>query len=188
MLHSHQLDLFKSLEPIKPSVTYVDHFLPDHDELFCYLSANIHWNAKFKSRKTAMFGVSYGSDGKNYQYNTLPDFLTPLCNRIKERFGYRPNSCLINNYPDGNHYISYHSDQDMDMNKHTGVTIVSLGVVREMAFRNTADPTLKCYYALQPGSGMYMDDAVQLDWQHGIPKTKTAGHRISLSFRSLVVK
>ena len=114
--------------------------------------------------------------------------MTHLCDLIQSRFGYRPNSCLINNYPNGDHYISYHSDRDMEMNEHTGVTILSLGTVREMAFRNMADPSVKHYYALQPGSAIYMDDIVQTEWQHGIPKTTTSGTRISLSFRSLIVK
>ncbi|NKB62214.1 MAG: alpha-ketoglutarate-dependent dioxygenase AlkB [Gammaproteobacteria bacterium] len=188
MIHSTQLDLFKSPKPIAPSITYVDRFLQEHKEFFDFLKANIRWNHQFQSRKTATFGVSYGYNGKHYQFRTLPEFLDPLCDQIEEHFAYRPNSCLINNYPDGNHYISYHSDGDMEMNKHTGVSIVSLGIAREMAFRNISDPSIKCYYPLQPGSAIYMDDAVQTDWQHGIPKTKALGHRISLSFRSLIVR
>ena len=135
-----------------------------------------------------MFGVSYGYDGNHYRFNTLPDFLDDICDRIEETFLYRPNSALVNAYPDGDHYISYHSDRNMEMNQHTGVTILSLGAVREMAFRHIKNPGIKCFYALQPGSALYMDDEVQTEWQHGIPKTRLAGFRISISFRSLVVR
>ena len=188
MLQSSQLDLFRIDEPIAPEINHVDYFWAEHRDLFQFLLTNIQWDHKFQSRKTAMFGVSYGDDGDKYTFNHLPDFLIPLRDKIHECFGYQPNSCLINNYPSGGHYISYHSDKNMEMNQHTGVAIVSLGTMREMAFRKIQDPNVKCYYALQPGSALYMDDKVQASWQHGVPKTQRNGHRISLSFRSLVVQ
>ena len=199
MVMARQTDLFHSISSrreeadsalggIAPDIEYRYNFLEDHEALFHYLLHNLNWNTQFKSRKTAMFGVSYGYDGQHYRYAELPEFLTPLADNINSTFGYLPNSALVNHYPDGDHYISYHSDKNMEMNQHTGVTIVSLGSVREMAFRNIQYPHIKSYFALQPGSAMYMDDVVQQVWQHGILKTQSAGARISISFRSLVIR
>ena len=199
MVMAGQTDLFhcvsssqKGADPtpanIAPDIEYKHDFLEDHEALFHYLLHNLNWNTQFKSRETAMFGVSYGYDGQHYRYAKLPDFLSPLADNIKATFGYLPNSALVNHYPNGDHYISYHSDKNMEMNQHTGVAIVSLGSIREMAFRNIQYPHIKSYFALQPGSAMYMDDVVQQVWQHGILKTQSAKARISISFRSLVIR
>ena len=188
MLTAGQTDLFKPTDKIQPDIDYVDDFLDHPDGWFEFFQKNIQWNEQFQSRKTAMFGVSYGYKGNRYRYRPLPKFLIPIAKRIEAQFGYLPNSCLINSYPSGDHYISYHTDRDMEMNEHTGVSIVSFGAVREMGFRRLNDPGIQCFYALQPGSALYMDDAVQRDWQHGIPKQSGKGHRISLSFRSLIVR
>ena len=126
----------------------------------------------------------------NYREGTRRDrpmarFLLPLCEIVSARFGYFPNNCLVNYYPDGNHYISFHSDQDMEMKNRTGVTIVSLGSVRTMTLRRIDDPAIRRYYPLQPGSAFFMEDDVQKEWQHGVLKKAGAGSRISLSFRCL---
>ena len=115
----------------------------------------------------------------------MPAFLAPLCESIERAFGFYPNNCLVNSYPTGNHYISFHSDQNMEMKDQTGVAIVSLGAVREITFRKIEDHREKHYYVLQPGSAMFMTDNMQTEWQHGILKQSGAGHRISLSFRAL---
>ena len=116
----------------------------------------------------------------------MPEFLLPLCQQIDGLFGYSPNNCLVNYYPDGNHYISFHSDQDTEMKAQTGVTIVSLGAVRTMVLRSIENPRARFYYPLQPGSAFFMEDALQAHWQHGVPKEAGKGPRISLSFRSLI--
>ena len=71
------------------------------------------------------------------------------------------------------------------MKDHTGVAIFSLGAVREMVLRKIDNSQLRFAYALEPGSAFYMSDQIQSEWQHGIPKQRGCGPRISLSFRSL---
>ncbi len=183
-----QLDLFQSADEVtkdEPEVTYVPDLVPDHRKWFDYLNTNVTWNTRLQSRKTVTFGASYNYRKGTRKNREMPEFLSPICAKIEQEFGFWPNNCLINNYPDGNHYISYHSDQDLEMKQHTGVAIVSLGAVREMTLRKIDDHTVKFYYPLQSGSVFYMEDRIQKIWQHGVLKRSGCGHRISLSFRLL---
>ena len=183
-----QTDLFSQLGgkyPIPPDVRYVPHLIPDHERYFNYLVENIQWNSQFKSRQTITFGESYHYRERTRKSRPLPAFLDVFCRAVLKNFDYLPNNCLVNYYPDGDHYISFHSDQDMEMKDHTGVAIFSLGTVREMVLRKINNSQLRFAYALEPGSAFYMSDQLQSEWQHGIPRQRGCGPRISLSFRSL---
>ena len=166
-------------------MTYVPRFTEYHRLWFDRLAGMHCWDSRFKSRKTCTFGVSYNYRRGTRKVRRMPAFLETVCERIERTFGYRPNNCVANYYPSGEHYISLHSDQDMEMKARSGVTIVSLGSVRTMVLRNIENPRLKTYHPLQPGSAFFMADAIQAEWQHGIPKEAGAGARISLSFRAL---
>ena len=191
--HSKQTDLFAdgvgdlAVPPVEqPEIHYITDLVENHQEWFEYLKNNMQWNKQFQSRHTITFGASYHYQQKTRRDRPMPEFLGPLCKNIETAFHFLPNNCLINSYPTGNHYISFHSDQDMEMKDRTGVVIISLGAMREMAFRNITNPAIKHYYPLAPGSAIFMTDQMQLEWQHGIPRQQDAGHRISLSFRSLI--
>ena len=171
--------------PTPPAVQIVDSLIASHELLFQWLADNIEWTTRFKSRNSRSFGVSYHSGNGPRRDRALPAFLHTTASAIHDSFGFMPNNCLINDYPSGDNYISFHSDQDMEMNDHTGVVIVSFGEVREMVLRNIKEPGQRYHYPLPPGSGFYMTDALQQQWQHAIPKQPGRGRRISMSFRSL---
>lgn len=170
----------------EPSLKIVDNLVPDHQRWFNYLSGSMHWRTGYKSRQYVTFGVSYNYKKGRKRNNEMPDWLFPICESVNRRFGFMPNNCLINNYPDGNHYISYHADQDSEMKARTGVAIISLGAVRQMSLRRIDDHSVCFHYPLNPGSAIFMEDALQTEWQHGVLKQAGCGHRISLSFRCLI--
>ena len=170
----------------EPNITYIPGFLNNQEFWFDQLRSTLIWNTRFKSRHTVTFGVTYNPGTGLKAVREMPEFLGPVCQQINDTFNYNPNNCLINHYPDGDHYISFHSDKDTEMKAQTGVTILSLGSVRTMALRNINNPKLCFHYPLAPGSVFYMKDALQLEWQHGIAKEPESGPRISLSFRSLI--
>jgi alkylated DNA repair dioxygenase AlkB len=83
--------------------------------------------------------------------------------------------------------MGFHSDDTRGLVAGTGVAIVSLGSVRDITYRSKADPSLSYSYPLQPGSLLYMDDAVQQNWVHAIKQQANAGPRISLTFRAIEI-
>lgn len=190
MLNPTQRDLFAGAEENtspRPEIRYLANQIQDHETYFTYLRDRADWNCRFKSRRTVTFGESYNYRSGSRRNGEIPAFLNPFCDVVSEHFEFRPNNCLVNYYPDGDHYISFHSDQDMEMKDRTGVAIFSLGTIREMVLRRIGAPTLRYVYPLEPGSVFFMSDDLQAEWQHGIPKQSGRGPRISLSFRSLRV-
>lgn len=185
MFHANQSSLFDSQPTDAPDITYLRDWYRDHQSLFLYMQQNLQWNRRFRSRSTVTFGLSYTARGGLRFKRPIAEFLNPLISQIKRDFAFEPNNCLVNYYPTGQHYISFHSDQDMEMMAHSGVAIVSFGATRHMILRKIADHRLRYCYPLPPGSIFYMRDAVQKTWQHGILTEKECGPRISLSFRAL---
>ena len=166
-------------------IIYSKDFILNPEKWFNHLQAHTAWNHQYQSRKTATFGVTYNYRKGTLKRRPMPEFLQKLCRKIESEFNYLPNNCLINYYPSGDHYISFHSDQDMDMKAQSGVTIVSLGAIRNMVLRQISSNQNRHYYPLQPGSAFFMPDQLQKEWQHGVLKEAGAGPRISLSFRAL---
>lgn len=188
LMDPRQKDLFSELDTtclVPPAIRYFPDFISNHRQYFKYLLDTVDWNSQFKSRQTVTFGESYNYRSGKRKSRRMPLFLDPFLSAIEQNLGFLPNNCLVNYYPDGDHYISFHSDQDLDMEENTGVAIISLGAVREMVLRQIKQPQVRFAYALEPGSAFIMSDQLQSEWQHGIPKQRGCGPRISLSFRSL---
>lgn len=166
-------------------VTYVPGLVPEHRALFRQLASTVRWTTRYGTRETVTWGESYHLRKQTRIRHPWPDFLQPLASEIENRFGFLPNNCVANHYPNGNHSIGFHSDQGMEIHNGTGVVILSLGAVRHMVLRRTAAPSVRYHYALEPGSAFHMDDSSQAIWQHGILPEPGRGRRIGLSFRRI---
>jgi alkylated DNA repair dioxygenase AlkB len=162
----------------------IDNHVDYPDTLFNNLLA-LDYDKSMRSRWTASFGKSYDYSGKTYPYAPMPDFLNDLMPGIACRVGFTPNNCLINLYHDGTSSMGYHSDNTDILTPGTGVAIISVGSNRALRFKNKIDKDNIIDYNLSNGSLFYMNDAVQLDWLHSIPKSDAVGPRISLTFRDM---
>ena len=167
-----------------PGSWLIDNHVDYPDTLFNNLLA-LDYDKSMRARWTASFGKSYDYSGKTYPYAPMPDFLDALIPGIMHHVGFEPNNCLINLYHDGASSMGYHSDNTDILSAGTGVAIVSVGSSRTLRFKNKIDKDCIIDYALGNGSLFYMNDAVQLDWLHSIPKSDAAGPRISLTFRDI---
>ena len=166
-------------------IVYVEDFWVDSDTLFHYLVENVDWDERMASRKTASFGKAYNYSQIEYPALPMPGLLVEICQKLKNAIGFEPNNCLINYYLDGKSKMGFHSDQTDILEDGTGVAIVSLGEKRILRFRNILHPETIQDYALPSGSLLYMDQAIQKEWQHAIPKTDTSNSRISLTLRRI---
>lgn len=168
-----------------PGVLYRPAVYGEHERLFARLRTTVQWRASYGTRDTITWGASYDYRGGGRRQHPWPGFLVRLAETIDEVFGFLPNNCVANHYPDGNHTIGFHSDQGMEMQDDTGVVILSLGAVRHLVLRRIDQPRVRYHYALAPGSALHMTPASQAEWQHGILRERECGPRISLSFRRL---
>lgn len=167
----------------KPNLMLVENFVENPDQLFDDLVTSVVWDERMKARKTASFGVSYDYSGISYAKVEMHEKLVPLCRLIEKTVGFHPNNCLLNYYLDGESSMGLHSDATEDLQAGTGIVIVSLGAERVIAYRNKANKALEHHYTLKNGCFLYMDQQVQHEWLHAIPKQQHAAARISLTFR-----
>jgi alkylated DNA repair dioxygenase AlkB len=169
-----------------PTIRLVEGFVTDPDQLLTEIRHEVVWDERMKSRKTASFGVSYDYSGMTYAEQPMPGCLQVLCGKIQNLLGFLPNNCLLNAYHDGQSTMGYHSDSTEQLLANTGVAIISLGAERYISYRSKADKNHRVRYLLKHGGLLYMDDQVQRDWMHAIPKSSASGERISLTFRHII--
>jgi len=143
------------------------------------------WDESMATRKTVSFGKAYNYSQMVYPETSFLPELQALLPSLEKAIGFVPNNCLVNYYADGKSKMGYHSDQTDNLEKGTGVAIISLGTIRTLRFKNIADPKIMSDYDLRPGSLIYMTQQVQHEWQHAIPKADTNEGRISLTFREI---
>ncbi|MEM8888979.1 MAG: alpha-ketoglutarate-dependent dioxygenase AlkB [Bacteroidota bacterium] len=166
-------------------IIYRKDFISNSDELFSYLQEEVDWDRRMKARLTASFGKAYNYSQMAYPFQEMPAPLKDICEKIQEEMGYEPNNCLINYYLDGKSKMGFHSDQVDILEIDTGVGIVSLGAERNICFRQKDDKNQKVNHMLHSGSFFHMDQEVQADWEHAIPKDGTEKGRMSLTFRAI---
>lgn len=169
----------------EPDIREIDNFVDNPERWLAYFESALDWNRRMKSRYTYTFGYAYDPGRGICFIRKMPAYLHPVLQKVKREFGFVPNNCLLNYYPDGNHYIGFHADQGEEMKTGAGVVILSLGAVRIMMLRRIDKPDAKHCFPLKSGSAIHMKDEIQQTWEHGIPKQAGKGPRISLSFRYL---
>lgn len=168
-------------------ILYIENFIQSPDTLFQYLNNIANWDLSMKSRKTASFGVAYNYSQIKYPPKAIPNRIEEICLSIDESLNFTPNNCLINLYENGKSKMGYHSDQIDILANNTGVVIISLGEERILRFRQIGNNDNKYDYHLRNGSLLYMNQKIQEEYQHSIPKDETINPRMSLTFRKIKI-
>ena len=96
------------------------------------------------------------------------------------------NFSLVNYYADGTDSISYHSDSESFLGTNPCIASLSLGAPRDFFLRHIRHKELSVpveKFVLADGDMVVMRGSTQHDWQHSIPKRKSAEGRINITFR-----
>jgi len=96
------------------------------------------------------------------------------------------NSCLINKYPDGNHYISPHRDSPSSFGSEPTIIILSLGDTRTLMFEHNENKE-NISFDLESGSIFVMSGTSQKDYLHSLQKSDSTNVRYSLTFREFIL-
>ncbi len=168
-----------------PEILIERDFLDSHETLYRNLVDRITWNDAMSARRTASFGKPYDYSQMKYETLSMHPLLADLNQRLIDRLEIPFNNCLLNFYETGNNTMGFHSDDTTHLIPGTGVAIVSLGSMRAITYRSIEDRTIMQDYDLPPGSLLYMDNAVQQHWMHAIRRDRSAGPRISLTWRAI---
>ena len=109
----------------------------------------------------------------------LGDVRSALEHRYVAAFG----GVFLNYYRDGRDSVAFHRDRELRESEVGLVAIVTLGATRALLFRPRCGGRS---IDVRPASGdlIVMRGRCHRDWEHGVPKARSAGPRISVSTRS----
>jgi len=161
-----------------------------------------------KRIQTPRYSQTYSDEGKGYRFSGITHAALPIPPLIQRYLAYaneecaallekdykgrKFNMCFLNWYPDGNHYIGYHSDDEKQLYKNekgeTLVYSISLGQERHFLVRSKQPGKLKerTLSLPLPNNGVIlMGGLCQTNYKHSVPKTTVKGGagRINLTFR-----
>ncbi len=104
---------------------------------------------------------------------------------IGARYGGDYNSVLLNQYVNERDSVSWHSDDEPEMDSKHPIASVSLGASRLFRVRQIGSREARSY-VLTSGSLFVMPAGFQQNYEHCVPKSKKpCGDRVNLTFRRM---
>lgn len=181
-------------------VIFVESFLA-YEEAQAFFTAFevLPWSrGKFMGAPVPREEIWIGPYAYRFSGRTLePASWTPAIETIREKiekeYGGEYNSVLLNRYANARDSVSWHSDDEPEMDSNHPIASVSLGASRAFLVRpitdNKSNKTAVRTYTLHPGSLLVMPPGFQQKYWHCVPKSQAAcGPRINLTFRRMKPK
>jgi len=207
---STQNDLFgaspsTNAERIDLNPGYLTHYktvLPSEraDQIFEYLKETLAWQQPSikihgKTLPIPRLQVWMGDSTSTYTYSDRqfsPVPWHPMVEEVKDaietlsRCQY--NSVLCNYYRDGQDSVSWHADDESELDTSVPIASYSLGETRRFDLKPKHPNSIgnKLKIELTHNSALLMSPEVQQHWLHQIPKTRRViAGRINLTFRKI---
>ncbi len=106
--------------------------------------------------------------------------------KIQAQYGGDYNSVLLNRYANAQDSVSWHSDDEPEMDSAHPIASLSLGASRAFLVRPISSKNAVQTYVLTSESLLVMPAGFQQKYQHCVPKSKIAcGTRVNLTFRRM---
>lgn len=203
---------------MKAPITYYSNFIANADIIFANLRDQLDWERRKDAPrdeyycndfpKSYIYGIGKGA--REYSPRPYHSDILEIRGNIEGLTNSKFEVCFLNRYLNQSDSLGWHSDNSPEMDDARPIAIVSLGVEREIWFRQilgtkciccgTKDKNHKmdCYIRdkrkefygeveklkLGHGSLCLMAPGMQDFWQHRIPKADfKCGERISLTYR-----
>ena len=108
--------------------------------------------------------------------------LEPVRSALEEHYAVPLGGIGLNYYRDGRDSVAPHRDRELRHLDDTLIAIVTLGAQRPFLIRPKGGGKSR---DISPASGdlLVMGGRTQVNWEHGVPKVKRAGPRISATWR-----
>ena len=140
-------------------------------------------------RKVAFLGdegISYKYSGKTKIAEKWLQFILEIKSTVEQISGEKFNACLLNYYHNGSEAMSWHSDNEKEILKHSAIASVSFGAERKFGFKHNFSKE-EIFLMLENGSLLIMKDETQIYWKHKLyTNAKITEPRINLTFRTIV--
>ena len=163
-------------------VSLFPNYVRNPDALFEELLTNIKWK-KFEYKvydkmvKSPRFmHILY------FDNDTDLPCLQNIKTRIEKITGVEFSYAVLNYYRDGNDYISYHADREVESGQI--VVSVSLGAKRRFILKHKYRSDVKHIFLLDDGDVLILNEAaIKTMYKHSVPKMANVGPRINITFR-----
>lgn len=175
-LHRYQLD----------ERSWVDHapgWLRGADDVFTRLVDVLPW----RQHTVMMYGRRLPEPRLSWWWKAgvspepLP-VLADMRNVLGRRYGVDFDSIGFNYYRDGSDSVAWHGDTKGPQVAETHIAIVSVGAARPFRMRARTGSAAR-HFDLGYGDLLVMGGACQHQWEHGVPKVRASGPRISITYR-----
>ena len=190
------------IQSVNLSLKYIENFF-NLDESQSYMR-NLTQSVLWRREKIKMWGKEivtkkriawYADDGKSYTYSGSTFFpsqwnnvLLQLKERVENYSEIKFNSVLLNEYPNGEVGMGWHSDDEKELGTDPIIASLSFGANRDFIFKHKTDKSIKnVKLNLKSGSLLIMLGSTQHYWKHSLPKRlKVKEPRINLTFRNII--
>ena len=140
-------------------------------------------------RKVAFLGdegISYKYSGKTKIAENWLKFILEIKSTVEQISTEKFNACLLNYYHNGSDAMSWHSDNEKEILKHSAIASVSFGAERKFGFKHNFSKE-EISLMLENGSLLIMKDKTQIYWKHKLyTNAIIIEPRINLTFRTIV--
>jgi alkylated DNA repair dioxygenase AlkB len=155
---------------------------------------------RFVPREEVWIGpYAYKFSGRTLEPGVWIPEIAAIRDRIRAQYGGDYNSVLLNRYANAQDSVSWHSDDEPEMDSKHPIASLSLGAARAFLVRpigpigpitnQAADKKAVETRVLTSGSLLLMPPGFQQRYQHCVPKSKTpCGPRVNLTFRRMKLK
>jgi alkylated DNA repair dioxygenase AlkB len=165
-------------------IDFVPGWLSGNQLLFTSLRDSVAW----EQRERWMFTKNVIEPRLTAEYSdvdqTSDPFLRTVARTLSGRYGVSYKRVWINLYRDNRDGTGWHADRLAKQDHEATIPVLSLGATRRFLIRPIVGGN-STVLTLNGGDLVVMGGRCQRDWQHSVPKQKTAaGARISLNFQS----
>ena len=132
-------------------------------------------------------GIQYTYAGRRLIGQGWMPELDHLKERINQEYGVSFNSVLVNGYRNGQDYMGYHQDNEVELGALPHIASISIGAERDFLLKSMVQPASVEKIFLHHGSMLFMYPEVQKSFKHALPK-RLGCHspRINLTFRQIL--
>ena len=131
--------------------------------------------------------IGYHYAGQLAESKPLSNALNELLNLINGDFNTDFNGILVNEYPDGEHYIGKHSDDERALSN-AGVVCISYGASRKFRIRDKLTNKIIMDIPTTSKEIWVMGGDFQKEFTHEVPiEKKIKDKRVSFTFRKHII-
>lgn len=175
-------------------ITYHSKFIAEPDKAFIALRDELDWEKRDAPRHEYYCNdfpnpYVYGKNKGQRLYNPRPwhPVILEIRKALEDFTNTKFEVCFLNRYLNQSDHLGWHADDSPEMDDARPIGVISLGVEREILFRDIALMLEIKRLKLEHGSLCLMQAGMQDEYEHRIPKASfQCGERISLTFRGYI--